>query len=107
MEKGKLVFMQNCAMCHQLDGKGLPGVFPPLAQSDFLMADKDRSVRIALRGLSGPVTVNGAPYDNLMPQLPLTDEQVANVLTFIRNSWGNQGDAVSLEEVKQIRESTH
>jgi len=106
MEKGKLVFMQNCAMCHQLDGKGLPGVFPPLAQSDFLMADKDRSVRIALRGLSGPVTVNSAPYDNLMPQLPLTDEQVANVLTFIRNSWGNQGDAVSLEEVKQIREST-
>src|SRR5215470_13439431 len=107
MEKGKLVFMQNCSMCHQLDGKGLPGVFPPLAQSDFLMADKDRSVRIALRGLSGSITVNGATYDNLMPQLPLTDEQVANVLTFIRNSWGNQGDVVSLEEVKQIRESTN
>jgi nitrite reductase (NO-forming) len=107
MEKGKLVFMQNCSMCHQLDGKGLPGVFPPLAQSDFLMADKDRSVRIALRGLSGPITVNGATYDNLMPQLPLTDEQVANVLTFIRNSWGNQGDAISLEEVKQVRESTN
>src|SRR5215831_4668573 len=107
MEKGKLVFMQNCSMCHQLDGKGLPGVFPPLAQSDFLMADKDRSIRIALRGLSGPITVNGAAYDNLMPQLPLTDEQVANVLTFIRNSWGNKGDAISMEEVKHVRESTH
>ena len=107
MEKGKLVFMQNCSMCHQLDGKGLPGVFPPLAQSDFLLADKDRSVRIALRGLSGPITVNGTTYDNLMPQLPLTDEQVANVLTFIRNSWGNQGDTVSVEEVKQVRERTN
>jgi nitrite reductase (NO-forming) len=105
MEKGKRVFMQHCAMCHQLDGKGLPTVFPPLAQSDYLMADKKRSIGIVLRGLSGSITVNGQTYDGVMPpQVMLNDEQVAHVLTFIRNSWGNTGDAVTVEEVQQVRD---
>jgi nitrite reductase (NO-forming) len=105
IEKGKRVYLQNCAMCHQADGKGLPNVFPPLAQSDFLMADKTRSVGIVLRGLSGPITVNGQRYDGVMPpQVTLNDEQIAHVLTFIRNTWGNTGDAVTVEEVKAIRE---
>ena len=82
VEKGKLVFMQTCVVCHQANGQGLPNVFPPLAGSDFLMADKARSIRIVLRGLSGPILVNGAKYDSVMPPLvQLTDEQVANVLT--------------------------
>jgi nitrite reductase (NO-forming) len=105
VEKGKRVYLQNCAMCHQADGKGLPNVFPPLAQSDYLMADKTRSVGIILRGLSGPITVNGQRYNGIMPpQVTLSDEQIAHVLTFIRNTWGNQGDAVTIEEVKAIRE---
>ena len=105
IEKGKRVFMQNCAMCHQLDGKGLPQVFPPLAQSDFLMADVTRSVTIVLRGLSGPIMVNGQKYDGVMPpQVTLSNEQVADVLTFIRNSWGNAGEVISTEEVRAIRE---
>jgi nitrite reductase (NO-forming) len=104
LEKGKLVFMQNCAMCHQPDGQGVPHAFPPLAGSDFLMADKTRSMHIVLHGLSGPVMVNGAKYDSVMPPVALTDEQVANVLTYVRNSWGNTSEALTVEEVKRIRE---
>jgi nitrite reductase (NO-forming) len=105
IEKGKRVFLQNCAMCHQADGKGLANVFPPLAQSDYLMADKQRSIGIILRGLSGPIMVNGQRYDGVMPpQVTLTDEQIAHVLTFIRNSWGNQGEPITVEEVRVVRE---
>jgi nitrite reductase (NO-forming) len=105
VEKGKLVFMQTCAVCHQTQGQGLPQVFPPLAGSDFLMADKVRSIRIVLSGTSGPITVNGTTYDSVMPPVTqLTDEQVANVLTYVRNSWGNTGEAVTLDEVRLRRE---
>jgi nitrite reductase (NO-forming) len=69
------------------------------------MADKERSIATVLRGLSGPITVNGQRYDGVMPpQVLLSDEQIANVLTFIRNSWDNKGDAVSVGEVKAVRE---
>jgi nitrite reductase (NO-forming) len=105
MEKGKLVFMQTCAVCHQPNAQGLPQVFPPLAGSDFLMADKARSIRIVLRGISGPIVVNGSTYDSVMPPVvQLTDEQVAHVLTYVRNSWGNTGDVVSPDEVRLVRE---
>jgi nitrite reductase (NO-forming) len=105
VERGKRVYMQNCAMCHQLDGTGLPQVFPPLAQSDYLMADKTRSIGVVLRGLSGPITVNGQPFNGVMPpQVVLSNEQIADVLTFIRNSWGNAGEAVSVDEVRVFRE---
>ena len=83
----------------------MAGVFPPLAKSDFLMADVDRSIRTVLHGRSGPITVNGQNYNGAMPpQTLLTDEQVSDVLTFIRNSWGNSGDAVLPARVKTIRE---
>jgi nitrite reductase (NO-forming) len=105
IEKGKLVFMQTCAVCHQTNGQGLPQVFPPLAGSDFLMADKARSIRLVLRGISGPIMVNGTKYDSVMPPVvQLTDEQVAHVLTYVRNSWGNTGEAVSPDEVRLERE---
>jgi nitrite reductase (NO-forming) len=105
MEKGKLVFMQTCAVCHQANGQGVPNVFPPVANSDFLMADQARSIRIVLRGMSGPIIVNGTTYDSVMPPVvQLTDEQVANVLTYVRNSWGNTGNAVSPDEVRLVRE---
>ena len=108
MEKGKLVFMQTCAVCHQTQGQGLPNIFPPLARSDFLMADKARSIRIVLRGISGPILVNGSTYDSVMPPVvQLTDEQVANVLTYVRNSWENTGDVVSPDEVRLVREDHH
>jgi nitrite reductase (NO-forming) len=105
IEKGKRVYMQNCAMCHQADGKGLAAVFPPLAQADYLMADKTRSVGLVLRGLSGPITVNGQVYNGVMPpQSVLSNEQLADVLTFVRNTWGNEGEAVTADEVRSVRE---
>lgn len=104
VEKGKLVFMQHCSMCHQANGQGLPNVFPPLAVSEYLMADKTRSILTVLQGLTGPIMVNGQKYDSVMPPQLLNDEQVANVLTFVRNSWGNSGEAVLSEEVKRVRE---
>ncbi|MFI5335472.1 MAG: copper-containing nitrite reductase [Opitutales bacterium] len=109
IEKGKQVYMGLCFACHQPDGKGLPGVFPPLAGSDFLKADHERAIRIVLKGLSGPVTVNGQTINSAMPpqEAVLTDEQIANVLTYVLNSWGNQGDAITPEHVKAVRNETH
>jgi nitrite reductase (NO-forming) len=104
IDYGKQVFAQNCAACHQPDGAGIAGAFPPLAKSDFLMADKNRAIHIVLNGLKGAVTVNGQKFDSEMPALGLSDDQIANVLTFVRNSFGNQaGDMVTPEEVAKSR----
>jgi nitrite reductase (NO-forming) len=102
--EGKLLFATTCQPCHQAEGQGIPNTFPPLAGSDFLMADKKRAIGIALNGLKGPVTVNGASYDSVMPPLGLSDEKVARILSFVRNSWGNKGDVVTPEEVKAVRD---
>lgn len=104
MERGKKVYLSTCFACHLANGEGMPGVFPPLAGSDFLTADKDRAVRIAVKGLSGPITVNGKAYNNVMPPQPqLEDAQVADVLTYVLNSWGNAGGAVSTNDAKRAR----
>ena len=104
IEKGKQVFLQTCFVCHQIDGAGLPGQIPPLGKSDFLMAEKERSIRIVLQGLTGDLTVNGKKYNGTMTPLNyLPDEDIANVLTYVRNSFGNSGEAVSLKEVQRAR----
>ncbi|MEW6157172.1 MAG: copper-containing nitrite reductase [Verrucomicrobiota bacterium] len=104
IEKGKQVYMQTCFVCHQPDGQGIPNQIPPLAKSDYLMADKERSIRGVLAGQSGEMVVNGKKYNGIMiPLNYLTDDQVANVLTFVRNNFGNSGDAVTIEEVRKIR----
>ena len=102
MEKGKRIYTQLCFACHQAEGQGLPGVFPPLAGSDWLMADKKRAIVSLIGGLSGPVIVNKQTYNGVMPPSMLSDEQIASVLTFVRNSWGNSGDVVTVEEVKKV-----
>jgi nitrite reductase (NO-forming) len=90
-----------------MDGNGLANIFPPLAKSDFLMADKLRAIHIVLNGLTGPVKVNNATYNSVMPPMSqLNDDEIANILTFVRNEWGNKGDAVSAVEVKQVRAET-
>lgn len=78
-------------------------MFPPLAGSDFLKADKERAIRIPIKGLNGPITVNGKPYNNLMPPQQFTDDQIADVLTYVMNSWGNNFGTVSVQEVKRVR----
>lgn len=100
---GKMVYAQNCAACHQADGSGLKGAFPPLAKSDFLMADKNRAIGVVMNGLEGKVSVNGTEYNGVMPALGLDDEDIANVLSYVRNSWGNKSDEVKSSEVKSLR----
>ncbi len=102
IEKGKRIYAQTCFACHQAEGQGLPGVFPPLAKSDYLMADKARAIRGVIKGQSGEIVVNGQKYNGVMPPVLLTDEQIAHVLTFVRNAWGNSGDIVTVEEVQKV-----
>lgn len=100
---GKIVFTGICGACHQPDGKGIPAAFPPLAGSDFLNADKTRAIGIVKGGLSGVVTVNGLKFNGVMPALNLSDEDVANVLTFVYSSWGNSKKVVTPAEVKNVK----
>lgn len=104
--KGKEVYMQTCFVCHQPDGQGVAGQIPPLAKSDFLAGlSKDDYIRGVVLGRSGQIVVNGKPYSGIMvPINYLTDEQVANVLTYVRNSFGNSGEAVSATEVARVRQ---
>lgn len=108
-ELGKQVYEKDgyCGTCHQYDGKGLPAAgFPPLAQSDWLQ-DKDRLIKLTLKGLLGPITVNGVDYPGQVPMTPfeglLTDEEAAAVLTYVRNAFGNAEGEVTKEEVAAIR----
>jgi nitrite reductase (NO-forming) len=100
---GGQVYGAICFACHQSDGKGLAGKVPPLAQSDFLAADTDRAIRVLLKGLSGDVTVNGVKYSGEMPKLPLTTEQIAAALTYVKSSFGNRGDPVMPADVVRVR----
>jgi nitrite reductase (NO-forming) len=106
VQKGKGVYMQTCFVCHQPDGSGLGNQIPPLAKSDFLATlTKEDYIRGVLMGRSGQITVNGKNYNGTMvPMNYLSDEQIANVLTYVRNSFGNSGDSVSIDDVKRIRQ---
>ena len=101
---GKRVFA-NCIACHQTTGQGLPGAYPPLAGSEWAMGPEDRIIRIVLNGLSGPITVKSTSFNNSMPAFgpQLRDEQIADVLTYVRSEWGNNAPVVSPDKVKEIR----
>jgi mono/diheme cytochrome c family protein len=103
---GKAVYNTTCFACHQPTGLGLPPAFPPLKDSDWVSAPKPgRLVRIALHGVTGPLTVNGKPYNGLMPghALQLTDDKIAAVLTYIRHEYGSKAAPVSTEYVAAAR----
>lgn len=101
--RGKDIYMAQCITCHLEQGEGIEGVYPPLAKADYLMADKKRSIHQVIFGVEGEMTVNGKSYNSVMPAFDLTNEQVSDVLNFIRNSWGNKGEAVKPDEVATIR----
>lgn len=101
---GQEVYQGYCLACHMAEGQGLPNAFPPLAESDYLMADKERSIKQVINGSQGEMVVNGQTYNGVMPPQPLSDEQVAHVLNYIRNSWGNEGEVVTFAEVKSVRD---
>jgi len=103
IEMGKQVYSQTCVACHQTNGEGLPNAFPPLAKADFLNADVDRAIDIVLNGLTGEITVNGNKYNSVMTAQNITDEEIANVLTYIYNNWGNNKTEVTPSMVKAVR----
>jgi nitrite reductase (NO-forming)/hydroxylamine reductase len=101
---GQAVYTANCAACHQPNGAGLPGAFPPLAGSDFLKGNRREVLTAALFGLQGPITVNGVDYNGVMPSMGyLSDADLAAAITFVFSSWGNDEAAVSVGEVAALR----
>lgn len=105
-EKGKLIYAGLCAACHQPTGTGLEGLAPPLVDSDWVLGPADRPIRIVLNGLGGPVNVGGRTWHLEMPPLPqFTDDQIAQVLTYIRREWEHNASPVAPAEVTKIREA--
>lgn len=100
---GKDVYARTCLACHQSAGQGVAAAFPPLAESDYLNADVDRAIDIVLNGLTGEIVVNGEKYNSVMTSQGLTDEETANVLTYIYNNWNNKGGEVTPAMVKKVR----
>jgi nitrite reductase (NO-forming) len=104
VDAGKALFAGTCSTCHQPDGAGLAGVFPPLAKSDYIARNPERVPGVILHGLTGKVTVNGREYDSVMPPMTqLTDDEVANISTYVLNSWGNPGGRVTKSEAAATR----
>jgi nitrite reductase (NO-forming) len=104
IQAGKDLFAGTCSTCHQPDGRGIENVFPPLAGSDYFAKQPQRVPETISHGLTGKVTVNGHTYDSVMPTMgQLTDDEVANISTYVLNSWGNPGGRVSKAEVTKIR----
>ncbi len=101
--RGQEVYTTNCISCHMEKGEGMEGVFPPVAKSNYLMADKKRSIVQILKGVSGPIKVNGVDYNGEMAAIELSDREISDVLNYVRNSFGNKGAAVIPEEVKAVR----
>ncbi|PZX55789.1 copper-containing nitrite reductase [Algoriphagus chordae] len=105
IENGKRLYARTCLACHQEEGQGIPSAFPPLAKSDYLNADVDRAISIVLHGLSGEIEVNGETYNSVMTAQTLSDEEVASVLTYVYNSWGNNGTEVTPIMVTKAKSS--
>jgi len=104
MENGLSVYKSHCFACHQMTGLGIQKLYPPLTGNKTITGDKTYLIRILLNGMSGEIVVNGEKYNQVMiPHNFLTDEQIADVLTYIRNSFGNQASQVTTSEVKKIR----
>ena len=105
---GKQVFSTTCAACHQATGEGVPGVYPPLAGSEWVTGDDAKVVRILLHGVTGPIEVAGETFNSMMPPwgATLKDADIAAVLTYVRSQWGNKGAPVSAAKVASIRAAT-
>jgi mono/diheme cytochrome c family protein len=101
---GKKVYDSLCLACHMANGTGVPGMYPPLADTDWVTGDKERLIQITIQGLSGEIEVNGVTYNNIMPpNSHLSNQEIADVLTYIRQSFGNDAGEVTVEEVQKVR----
>jgi mono/diheme cytochrome c family protein len=103
MARGKDIYSTQCQSCHMEAGEGLEDVYPPFTKSDYLMADKARSIRVVMFGAFEEMKVNGKVYNSEMANLELNDQQISDVLNYVRNSFGNKGEVVTVEEVKALR----
>jgi len=102
---GAKIYKEKCMVCHQENGKGIEGTFPPLANSDYLLADKERAIIQTITGSKKPIIVNGIEYPgNTMTTVPdLSNEEIAKVVSYVLNSWGNNGGIVTPEDVEKAR----
>ena len=105
LARGKAVYENICGLCHGNDGLGKPGQAPPFVGSEWALGSQNRMIRIPLAGLAGPIQVNGQPWNLAMPAVGATwpDDDLAAVLTYIRQSWGNKASAITPEQVKAVR----
>ena len=104
IQRGEAVYSDLCVTCHLPDGKGVPKIFPPLANSDYLKNKRAESIKAIKYGMSGEITVNGIKYNTPMAALGLTNKEVADVMNYITNTWGNKNDKIIMEdEVSKIQ----
>ncbi len=102
---GKALYNTTCFACHQANGLGLPKVFPPLAKSDYMLEDINRAISGVLFGQTGPMKVNGETYNSVMTPQTLNDDEIASVMTFVLNSWGNEHPMITPQKVAEVREA--
>ncbi len=103
IERGKLVYNDMCITCHMSNGEGTPKIFPPLAQSDYLKDNQEASIKGIKKGISGEIVVNNITYNSVMTPLGLSDKEVADVMNYINNSWGNNyGEMITTEDVTKV-----
>ena len=106
MARCKVVYNSICLACHMADGNGVPTMNPPIVKTEYVLGDKTRLIKIVLNGFKEDVQINGQSFSNNMtPHKDLTDRQIADVLTFVRKSFGNKAGPVSALEVKKVRAS--
>jgi mono/diheme cytochrome c family protein len=105
MDRGKLIYLKQCLACHQVDGGGVPRLNAPLdAATQVVNNNKERLIRIVLKGMTESVELDGEYYSNKMaPHSDLTDQEISDVLTYVRNSWSNKSSAITPAEVKAAR----
>ncbi len=101
--RGRETYVTYCISCHLDQGEGIEGIYPPLAKSDYLMADKNRAIRQIIYGISGEMTVNGKVYNAEMTGVDLNNQEISDVVNYIRNSFGNKGGAVTPEQIAPLR----
>jgi mono/diheme cytochrome c family protein len=105
VKEGESLYIKYCLSCHQKDGSGVPNMFPPIQKSDWVNGDKSKLINVLLKGLKGDIDVNGEQYSQVMPKQDyLTDVQISQILTYIRQNFGNNAVAVTPDEVTSQRE---
>jgi len=107
VERGKIIYTKYCLSCHQVDGSGVPRMNPPLIKTSWVLGDKKRLINVVLKGMNEKIEIDDEEYENIMaPHAFLKDEEIADVLTYIRKSFGNKASTVTAAEVKAVRASS-